>query len=408
MNHQNRKRALDPNFTIYVVDDVAVSRHILKAALAPSYAVETFETAEACITRMEEQMPQLFLLDVGLPGMNGFELCEHIRGLHEGEHTPVVFISALDDIDSRLEGYRVGGTDFVVKPYKLDEIRQKVEVARKFVSAAAQLHQQVQETSSMSMSFLNTLGESAELLNFLRELNQCNTYSCVGHGVLKMLAAFNLNGVVQIRANGNTYTYSPEMQEVPLEASVIATIQNMGRIVSFRSHSAYNFDSATLYVSNMPIHDEDACGRFRDHLMIAAESIDAKVRSLELAERYQQLERAQTDAFKHRTRSGIHKVINDLRGALDSFKSRYAAARQQGTSVGIHLQSDLLGAFAYLGLSSDQESSILTLIQDKTDYLVGLYDFSAETESTLQALSEQLITMLDHQETTPARRAMSA
>jgi hypothetical protein len=92
--------------------------------------------------------------------------------------------------------------------------------------------------------------------------------------------------------------------------------------------------------------------------------------------------------------SGIGQALSDLQTTLETFNRKYALARQRGTTLSVSLQAELLSAFAYLGLSADQEASVLSLIQDKTDALLNLYDFSDEMRATLMALSAKLQTML--------------
>lgn len=381
-------------FTIFIVDDAEATRRVLESAFSATHHVECFETAENCLDKLQTKVPDLFLLDVDLPGMNGFDLCKEIRKQSTGKTTPVIFISALDDLDARIEGYEVGGTDFVVKPYKLAEIKQKVEVAKRMVEHESLLHLKVEEATSLTSTILASIGEYAGLLNFLRELNACNSQREIAQAFLGLLNAFSLNGAIQLRHDGQVHTYSPEGENRPLEIAVIDKVRTMGRIVEFKTHGAYNYDRTTILINNMPVEDSDLCGRIRDNLAIAAESIDAKLQALAAIETIQSLQLQQAQAAKQRTQSGIGTILQELHNTIENFNQKYALAKQKGTALGINLQSDLLSSFAYLGLSADQESSILSLVHDKTDQLICLYDFSEEMRITLERLSTRLSSML--------------
>ncbi len=127
------------DFTLFIVDDAKSARILLESAFGQECRVESFATAEDCLARMQQDdcAPDLFLLDVDLPGMDGYTLCREIKDLPGLDNVPVIFISSLDDLESRLEGYDAGGLDYVIKPYNLAELKQKVGAARRLSSATA-------------------------------------------------------------------------------------------------------------------------------------------------------------------------------------------------------------------------------------------------------------------------------
>jgi DNA-binding response OmpR family regulator len=206
---------------IYVVDDAEASRVSLASSLSAQYKVESFETAEDCLAKLETSMPDLFLLDVDLPGMNGFERCQRILQRPDGSNALLIFISALDDLDARIAGYEAGGTDFVVKPYKIAEIKQKVEVARRILEQESLLHLRVEEASSMATSILASIGEYAGLIHFLRALNTCQDWDAVARIFLELLGTYGLDGVIQLRDDARTQTFSPKGKDRPLEVAVL-------------------------------------------------------------------------------------------------------------------------------------------------------------------------------------------
>ncbi|WP_018605607.1 response regulator [Uliginosibacterium gangwonense] len=380
-------------FSIFIVDDAEATRRVLESAFSAQYTVESFASAEECLERLKTGMPNLFLLDVDLPGMNGFDLCRQIRAQETGQTRPVIFISALDDLDSRLEGYKAGGTDFMVKPYKLAEVKQKVEVTQRAVLHESMLHLRVAEANTMTSTVMSSLGEYAGLLNFLRELNYCENYRAIAEAFLGLLAVYQLRGAVQLRIQGQEYTFSPEGENQPLAISVIRKVREMGRVVEFKQHAAYNYESTSILVNSMPLDDPDLCGRIRDNLCIAAESIDAKLGALETAETMQKLKLQQAEEIQEHTQSEITTLLLELQATIESFRQKYATAQQAATAVNAELQSKLLSAFAYLGLSEEQEANVLSLVHDNMETVIRLYNFNAETQQTLANLAERLHAM---------------
>lgn len=106
---------------VLVVDDDHFIRHTIREALEPfGFAVVEAETGPAALERLMELPPDLILLDVIMPGMDGFEVCRQIRAVPEGAHLPVVMATVLEDTESINRAYGAGATDFITKPLNYD------------------------------------------------------------------------------------------------------------------------------------------------------------------------------------------------------------------------------------------------------------------------------------------------
>ncbi|HZX31302.1 MAG TPA: response regulator, partial [Rhodocyclaceae bacterium] len=88
-------------FTIFAVDDDPMIQDILRAILEPKYQVQTFDSAEACRAGMDSVRPDCLLLDIGLPGMDGYRFCHLLKDDDATRDIPVTFISSHDTIESR-------------------------------------------------------------------------------------------------------------------------------------------------------------------------------------------------------------------------------------------------------------------------------------------------------------------
>jgi two-component system cell cycle response regulator len=102
---------------ILVVDDVLANVKLLEARLSSEYfEVVTAMNGPAALDMVQRQSPDLVLLDVMMPGMDGFEVCRRIKGDAQSSHIPVVMVTALSDIADRVRGLEAGADDFVTKP----------------------------------------------------------------------------------------------------------------------------------------------------------------------------------------------------------------------------------------------------------------------------------------------------
>jgi DNA-binding response OmpR family regulator len=111
---------------VLVVDDEAISRRAVTYALERAKLKPTaVETAQAAYDLLIETKFDLIFLDVDMPGMNGFELCSKLRTLSAHKSTPVVFVTSLNDLESRANSTMSGGNDFIAKPFLFLELTVK-------------------------------------------------------------------------------------------------------------------------------------------------------------------------------------------------------------------------------------------------------------------------------------------
>jgi DNA-binding response OmpR family regulator len=117
----------DPPLRILVVDDSPDHLAIVAATLDdPAHDLLVAKSGASALRIAEATPPDLVLLDVRMPGMNGFEACEKLRALPGLAELPVIFVSGLDHPDDRAAAFQAGGSDFLLKPYPHEELRGRV------------------------------------------------------------------------------------------------------------------------------------------------------------------------------------------------------------------------------------------------------------------------------------------
>lgn len=121
-----------PPKTILIVDDEPAARYGLRRALESKYRIAEAESAEAAREALVTEKPELVLLDVVLPGMDGISFLKLLR--EQGNQVPVLMVSALDAAKTAVEALRLGAADYLVKGFELDELRQRVANLLKLAS----------------------------------------------------------------------------------------------------------------------------------------------------------------------------------------------------------------------------------------------------------------------------------
>ena len=129
-----RERKLGSIMKILIVDDEPTNINLLAHALKNSYEIITASNGFDAISLVKEQSPDLVLLDVMMPEMDGFQVCRLLRAEGACAETPVIFVTAVDSQEGELEGLELGAVDYITKPINLKlaklRIRNQLELKR--------------------------------------------------------------------------------------------------------------------------------------------------------------------------------------------------------------------------------------------------------------------------------------
>jgi signal transduction histidine kinase len=114
--------------SILIVDDIPANLLLLSGMLKErGYRVRPVTDSEEALQAAQRVPPDLILLDVTMPGMNGYELCERMKADPTLKEIPVIFISALTDTIDKVRAFKAGGVDYMTKPFQIDEVSARVQ-----------------------------------------------------------------------------------------------------------------------------------------------------------------------------------------------------------------------------------------------------------------------------------------
>lgn len=119
-------------YTILVVDDVVSNVLLLKVLLTnEKFKVVTANNGKDALVQAAEKQPDLILLDVMMPEMNGFEVSEKLKANPVTQNIPIIFLTALNTTSDIVKGFKVGANDFISKPFNKEELVIRVTIIRK-------------------------------------------------------------------------------------------------------------------------------------------------------------------------------------------------------------------------------------------------------------------------------------
>ena len=366
-------------FKVFVVYDDTLVLDIISKILAPDCELDLFENAEDCLAALESKKPDLFLLDINLPEMDGFELCKAIKsGRIIDPPSPVIFISGHDTIEERISGYDACAEDFIVKPFEPEELLRKLKVAQQILLNQRSLAEQIKEAEYFSSLIMASMDETGILLQFTSKLIGMESVREISEGLLELLHRYRLEGVVQTRLGENMSTLSASGVDIPLEVSIVEHVRNQGRIFEFSRRSVHNFERVTLMVNNLPIEDPDYCGRLRDHLSVAAQGADSRLKAIH------------TDELNRQSQEALRSALDSVGLTLASLRLANQRSSTDSSRLITDLQETLVNSFFKLGLTDNQEKFLQNMVGDFMARMAELLSQGVETQKTLERLSMRL------------------
>lgn len=115
--------------TVLAVDDSRAVVSLTTRLLGGDFNVIPAYSGEEAIDQFKKEKPSVILLDVEMPGINGFEVCRRIKELDEGNFTPIIFVTSCGDVDSITEGLDAGGEGYLTKPFDAQELKARINAA---------------------------------------------------------------------------------------------------------------------------------------------------------------------------------------------------------------------------------------------------------------------------------------
>ena len=142
---------------ILVVDDAPHNLHLLVSLLSRTYDVIVAANGTTALTTANDELPDLILLDVMMPDINGFEVCAQLKANPQTAHIPVIFLTVIDKLSDKMQGFNVGGVDYVTKPFQTREVLARVEIHLTIRRLQKQLETQVAELDAFAHTVAHDL-----------------------------------------------------------------------------------------------------------------------------------------------------------------------------------------------------------------------------------------------------------
>ena len=125
---QSQEQSLADKERVLVIDDSSDNLELLSYILTfKGYEVVTSDRGQTALEIARSDPPDIILLDIGMPEMDGYEICQRLRSGYNTKDIPIIFVSAWNQGNNKTQAFKYGGNDYITKPYQMEEVIARVE-----------------------------------------------------------------------------------------------------------------------------------------------------------------------------------------------------------------------------------------------------------------------------------------
>lgn len=372
---------------LLVIDDDKITHAFIKRALNGKFDIaDTFGGHEA-LSYLAQQYPDIILLDVEMPGMNGYEVCERIRSSAETADIPIIFLSARAELRDRLQGFEAGADDYIVKPFQPEELNAKINVLLQHRAQRQQLAAQVEEAQKTAFIAISSSSDLGQAIMFIEKTHTINSFEQLSRAFFAVSQSMQLKCSLMIKtANENLFFSSTQNAVSPIEAELMLNLSTEKRFFDFGCRTQINYPNICLLIKNMPLNDMERYGRIKDFFPAMLSAADIKVSQICTQQAIaQQLEEA-------------HQTFASINGLLDNIKREVESNQKQGINIMRSMLLELDKRLPTMGLEEDQEQYIISQVDNAIDKAYSTISASEQISHTFQNVLGQLNTLLNHQQ----------
>ena len=329
---------------VLIVDDDVTTLKLHRSGLSSQFDVETASSGEQALQICKEHLPNIVLLDVFMPEMDGYETCRKLRTFTD---IPIIFVTSTESLDEHLKAFDVGGDDIILKPIVKEILLRKVALAIHRKNEQLSLVNEKKFMQKEAMSFLSALGENGVVQQFMQSSLACKSIKELATDLVTAISNYGLNNCVLIRNEKEHTVVTSHGEPSTIEISVLEQSNSMGRIFQFKQRLVVNYDRVSVIVANMPLEDDQQSGRIRDNITMLVEMTEALCTNVEmhlksvshtelmqvaLQTAYNETE--MVNKMRHNSQVDLRLLLQELVDNVEKTYSWLGISRSQEDSIG--------------------------------------------------------------------------
>lgn len=324
----------------------------------------------------------IVLLDINLPGISGYEICEMLKDDFLAPNVPVLFTSGLMDNEDILKAFAAGADDYLIKPIRLSELHIKIT---KLIEQKQSQHDASEQSSAAMKIAFDAMKNSSELgaiLRFHEAIHQAEDFDALASQTFDAIREFELDSSLVIVSGEEPEYFRDDLQKSQLEFESILTARTRGRLFSWKKYSFFSYDLFTVLIRNMPIDDEERYGILKDQICLLLNGVDARIKSMLIAH---------SEAEKQQRISAVSKILANLVLEIEQGNTSFS---EKFEKIILDMETNISAEIAQFSLLEREEQALLNVVNESMAAATALFESSLETEQQRKQIIDVLLAKL--------------
>jgi len=327
--------------TILAVDDEPINLAVINELLEDHYNILTAENGQACLELVNETPPDLILMDVNMPLLDGIETCKQLKEDFNTASIPIIFVSALSSHKEKMVGYKAGAEDYVCKPFDGDELFAKVALTLSASAAIAEYEKNSSETMNMAMTALSTAGNVGTALQFSNASLLTSTADELAELLLEHYSIYGLIVTLRYAQENSIKFYSHSLPVSEVEKKLMNQANEQGRFIDFGKRTLVNYERISVLIK--------------------------KAKSIEIE-------------------NALNTIILSSKEILTEIDQEYKSNGRKNESILALLHQKMGDAFLFLEMRAEDEDSLISILVDAESQSKTLYKNGLNIEDKIARL----------------------
>jgi len=345
---------------ILIVDDEPLNITILTEILEEHFHLTQVEDGQRAIDEVNNNPPDLILLDIVMPGMNGLEVCQALKNNKTVSHIPVIFLSALDQISDKVAGYNAGADDYIAKPFSGIEVLIKIKLVLDKQQKQDKEKPQADNNMQMAMALPSQTDETDHVFHFLKRSFLTKTVEELCQLILETCTSSGVKAVVRANTKPPLF-FSHDAPIKQIDQQILDMLHVREQLIDFENTSLVNFAHISLLIKNMPVEDAEKNGHLKDHITGIMEAANRRMVGLK------------NEAKLAIREKELSNILHATREMLDEIETDFNNNAHWNSQIMSDLCKKIEWRFVPLGLSNEQKIELTEIIENAIDKSVSQY-----------------------------------
>ncbi|AWB68131.1 hypothetical protein C2869_17665 [Saccharobesus litoralis] len=363
---------------ILIIDDVPEICSLLTMQLENEFEVHVANDGIQAIEAYQDHQYLLVLLDIEIPGMDGFEICQELNQIDKPRKPSLIFISGHDDDETTLRCFEMGADDFISKNTETSILNKKLKALVRYKRMVSALHQEEENLTELVNTTMLQASFYGSCLNLMADIQLADSEERIAQIVFSFMQSQGLKTAFSFSHDGQT-NYFDQVNRLcsPIEKKVFTLLKDKGRIYEFSSRLVLNDQHVSLLIKQMPDSQSTQYGLLIDVLAKLVPAIEMRYRAL--------INNRQLQLAQH----SLQSTVSNIQMAVQEMQEE-----RQKIIDDIVMKIGL--SFHDMDFSDDQEQFLIKLIEtsvmeqaDNNDKFVSI---NQQLTQTLDSIHPETLT----------------